>query len=208
MVVCLAFIPLGVLIGGQRPIVVAPPSLSKIMADARKSIVVVRAGPKRFSGGICVAPNGLIVAARHAVAGSDKIEVITYGGAVFPANVLRTAGDIVLLGTTANIPPVKLSGPESYAAGTVVYLLAHPERYNWSLHRGIISHESRDIDPINAGTIRGCLQFDAQVYQGSSGGALLNSNGELVGMAIAMRADVGGIAFAIPASELKKFIGQ
>lgn len=195
-------------------IAVGPPSppsaltLPQIMADARKSVVVVRTSPTSYGGGIIIARNGLILTNRHVVVGSEKIEVKYEDGTTHQAKLLRSAGDLALLGVGIGkaFEPIKFAAAGSYPAGTEIYLLGHPEKYHWSLHRGIISHESRDIEPVAADPIRGVLQFDAAVHRGSSGGALLNAAGELVGMAVARREDMHGIGFAIGAGELKKFI--
>lgn len=156
--------------------------------------------------GVVINAQGQILTARHVVDGAESIDVTFADGTQSSATVAsaQASNDIAVL--TPNPPPsvivpAVLGG--RVQIGDDVYATGHPLGLVDSLSAGVVSGLDRTV-PISGGqTLTGLIQFDAAVNPGSSGGPLLNSAGQVVGIvtALANPADQTffvGIGFAIP----------
>ncbi|MGZ4806150.1 MAG: S1C family serine protease, partial [Ilumatobacteraceae bacterium] len=156
--------------------------------------------------GVVINAQGQILTARHVVDGAESIEVTFADGTQSSATIAsqQASNDIAVLSPAqppSVIVPAVLGG--RLQIGDDVYATGHPLGLVDSLSAGVVSGLNRTV-PISGGqTLTGLIQFDAAVNPGSSGGPLLNSAGQVVGIvtALANPADQTffvGIGFAIP----------
>ena len=159
--------------------------------------------------GCIVSKNGLILTGSHVVEDAEKIEVTTSSGHVYPAKVvaiLENSRDLALLKINPKIPlrTVTLGDSKEIKVGQRVLAIGNPFGFSGTLTQGIISR----ID-----YVKKRIQTDAAINPGCSGGPLLNSAGEVIGINQSIynpdhNISNIGIGFAIPINDAKKFISS
>lgn len=157
--------------------------------------------------GCIVSSDGLILTGSHVIDGYQTIEVTTFNGQTYKAQVVSTMGkfrDLALLKISPKRPlkTIKFGDSESLKVGQKVLAIGNPFGFNGTLTQGIISR----ID-----YAKGKIQTDAAINPGCSGGPLLNSSGEVIGINQSIYNPDNnisniGIGFAIPINDAKKFI--
>ncbi len=165
--------------------------------------------------GVIVSSDGYIVTNHHVVAGAEKLEVLLNDNTTYTARVIGTdeATDLALIKIDAKkLQPIEFGNSDDVKIGEWVLAVGNPFGLNSTVTAGIISARSRALD---GGRQRGkmgiesYLQTDAAINPGNSGGALVNLNGELIGINAAIYSRTGsytGYAFAIPTSIVSKVI--
>ncbi len=182
-----------------------PPQEAKAIAATRHSVVLMRpVGVDRSACGTVVGPSEVVTCA-HAVAGWKECWVTCFDGSECRGTVVGISAkdDLALVRVEAKLKPVTWGTVE---VGEKVFAIGHPLGYDWTVTAGILSATVRSIDLPNGASLAGMLQHDAAINPGSSGGPLLNSRGECVGIVCAMRDGGYGIGFVIPAKKVKQFI--
>lgn len=174
----------------------------------RVSPAVVTISTSRGSGsGSIVSPEGLVLTNNHVVrdARGGVVTVRTPAGGRYTGQVIATdpTNDLALvrLNTTDRLPTVPLSKAENIQVGQRVFAIGSPFGLSGTLTTGILSRVGRNGD----------LQTDAALNPGNSGGPLLNSRGELIGVNKAILSTGGGnigIGFATSAVVAQNFIQQ
>jgi putative serine protease PepD len=168
------------------------------------SVVTVRSSHKLGTGFI-VADNGTILTANHVIAGGGPITVTFADGTTSAATVAAAnpSLDVATL-TPARLPQVVVPATLGGGAdvGAEVVAVGNPLGLTDSVSAGVISGEDRTADTDN-GKFSGLIQFDAAVNPGSSGGPLLDAQGVVIGIVLAIAAPDGedafaGIGFAVP----------
>jgi S1-C subfamily serine protease len=187
-----------------RPSVSASPSVSAIYQRVRPSVVLVRTSHDLGSG-VIVSDNGMIVTANHVIAGATRIAVTYYNGATTTAKVVSAnpKQDVAVLSPAALPPtvvPASLGGGAN--VGAPVVAVGNPLGLADSVSAGVISGLNRTAETAE-GTYSGLIQFDASVNPGSSGGALLDAKGHLIGIVVSIANPAhedafAGIGFAVP----------
>jgi len=190
-------------------------SLSQAMAgavaQAAPSIVSVNAvggGEQSYGAGIVVAPEGEVVTALHVVRGATAIGIRLADGAEFAARLVAVDPEIDvallrILAPNRTFTPARLGDDEGLRVGECVLAVGNPFDLAGSVSFCVLS--GRDRTGVVDGNAAPLLQTDAAINPGSSGGALLNLHGEVVGMVDAILTRTGshqGVAFAVPAREL------
>jgi serine protease Do len=169
--------------------------------------------------GIIFDANGLIVTNQHVIANADpkNITVTLPGGKNFKAKVVGSdsVSDLAVLKiNAANLPAAKLGDSSKLRVGDLAVAIGNPmgEAYAGSVTSGIISALNRKMYVNDDGYSRRytLIQTDAAINPGNSGGALINQNGEVIGINTIKIADseVEGMGFAIPISEARIVIDQ
>ncbi len=165
--------------------------------------------------GVIISPDGLIVTNNHVIDDADEIKVILNDKREFKAKRIGTdpSTDIALLKVDAgNLPVLKFSNSDNLKLGEWVLAVGNPFNLTSTVTAGIVSAKSRDIQ-INPDQMRieAFIQTDAAVNPGNSGGALVNTQGELVGINTAIASQTGsysGYSFAIPANIVQKVVAD
>ncbi len=179
-----------------------------------------RGNPEPFieqgtGSGVIIGSNGYIVTNNHVVANADEIEVTLYDNEVFNARVIGTdpSTDIALIQIKRDgLQPLPLGNSDNVEIGEWVLAIGNPFNLNSTVTAGIISAKGRNINIINDKTaIEAFIQTDAAINPGNSGGALIDLNGELVGINTAIASQTGtymGYGFAIPANIVSKVVAD
>ena len=165
-----------------------------------------------FGSGVVISPDGYIVTNNHVVEGARKIEVTFNDKHVRKARIIGAdpTTDIALIKVDAqNLEYLEFGDSDKVRVGEWVLAVGNPFNLTSTVTAGIVSAKARDINILGSGTIESFIQTDAAVNPGNSGGALVNTKGELIGInaAIASRTgDYVGYSFAIPSNIAKKVV--
>jgi serine protease Do len=168
-----------------------------------------------IGSGVIISNDGYIVTNNHVVDGSSEIEVTLNDKRTFKAKLIGTdpGTDIALIKIEAEKLPVILFGnSDSLKVGEWVLAVGNPFNLTSTVTAGIVSAKARNINIINSQMkIESFIQTDAAVNPGNSGGALVNTRGELVGINTAIATQTGtytGFSFAIPVSIVQKVVAD
>ena len=187
---------------------------------ATKTIVQVQVGnisedgeflPNGGGSGVVISSDGLIMTNHHVIDNSVQVRVVFEDGRMYESKIIGSdrLTDIGLLKISAsNLVPISIGNSESLKVGDLAVAIGHPLTLGAAptVTTGVVSALERRLDvgseAMNSGvTLFGLIQTDAPITRGSSGGALINNNGELIGITTAIAtADVGaeGLGFAVP----------
>lgn len=169
-------------------------------------------GPSEASGsGVIISDDGYIVTNNHVVENGDEVKVILYDKREFKAEVIGTdpSTDLALLKIDEkNLPFIQLGNSDSVQVGSWVLAVGNPFNLESTVTAGIVSAKGRNINILKDSTaIESFIQTDAAVNPGNSGGALVNTRGELIGINSAIATPTGsfaGYSFAIPVNIVVK----
>ena len=161
--------------------------------------------------GVVISDEGLIITNHHVIEGVDEVRAIFEDGRLYEAVVIGSdkLTDVGLIQiSSSNLVPINIGNSDSLVVGDLAVAIGHPLTLGAAptVTTGVVSALQRRLDVGNdldgsAVTLFGLIQTDAPITRGSSGGALINNNGELIGITTAIAtADVGaeGLGFAVP----------
>ncbi|MBD0279832.1 MAG: trypsin-like peptidase domain-containing protein [Flavisolibacter sp.] len=174
---------------------------------------------QRASGsGVIISKDGYIVTNNHVVNGATEVTVrLSSGTKAYKAKVIGNdpSTDLALIKIDANnLPVMPIGNSDNVRLGQSVLAVGYPLNLDVTVTQGIVSAKSRSIGINGRGSnapVESFIQTDAAVNPGSSGGALVNTNGELIGINSAIASPTGayaGYAYAIPSNLMKKVIGD
>ncbi|PBQ33332.1 deoxyribonuclease HsdR [Sphingobacteriaceae bacterium] len=165
--------------------------------------------------GVIISQDGYIVTNNHVIAGSDKIEVILNDRRTYEAEVIGAdaSTDVALLKIKEkNLPFLNYGNSDVVKVGEWVLAVGNPFNLNSTVTAGIVSAKGRNnILNGNKRPIESFIQTDAAVNPGNSGGALVNTEGELIGINTAIASNNGsyqGYSFAVPVNIVKKVVSD
>ncbi len=175
-----------------------------------------RQGPQMGSGsGVIISPDGYIATNNHVIAGADEVVVTLSNKKTLKAKVVGTdpSTDIAVLKVESNnLPYLAFGNSDDLRLGQWVLAVGYPLNLETTVTAGIISAKYRNIG-INKrqsqNAVESFIQTDAAVNPGNSGGALVNTNGELVGINSAIASPTGsyaGYSYAIPSNIVRKVV--
>jgi S1-C subfamily serine protease len=164
--------------------------------------------------GFVIDRDGHILTNYHVIEGADSVRVNLADGSTHEAKVVGAdaSNDVAVIRIDApaeRLIPLNLGDSSGLVVGQKILALGNPFGLERTLTTGIISSLDRSIKAKNGRTIRGIIQSDAAVNPGNSGGPLLNSKGEVIGMNTAIISQVGqsaGISFAVPINAIKRIL--
>ena len=168
--------------------------------------------PKRIGNGsgVIVSPDGYIITNDHVIKDASEIEITTNDNKTYIANLVGTDPytDIAILKINSNksLNYIPFGDSESLKIGEWVLALGNPFNLNSTVTAGIVSAKSRDLNQMDRKN-QSFIQTDAAVNQGNSGGALINTKGELIGINTAISSITGGFvgySFAVPSNLARK----
>ncbi len=182
----------------------ASPDTRTIFAHAKDATVIILAGEgagrlRSIATGVIISKDGVLLTALHAVKGANEVQVRMANGDVFDRVVLLgfdERRDVAALKITAgSLPAIPIGGTSALAQGDPVYAITNADGLSWSATEGILSAIRTADEVPGVGSGFRLLQFTAPVAPGSSGGALVDRSGALVGIITSRK---GAAAFAIP----------
>lgn len=175
-------------------------------------------GPLQGAGsGVIIAPDGYIVTNNHVVQDATKIEVVLNDKRSYEGTVVGTdpSTDLAVIKIKeTNLPYLNYGNSDDLQIGEWVLAVGNPFNLTSTVTAGIVSAKARNINILGTpdGTsIESFIQTDAAVNRGNSGGALVNTRGELVGINAAIASGNGfyaGYSFAIPVNIVKKVVAD
>ena len=168
---------------------------------------------RALGSGVVVASDGYVLTNNHVVAGAEDIRVELADGRTVRAKVVGTdkPSDLALLKIDApDLHPIAIGNSDAVQVGDVVLAVGNPLGIGQTVTMGIISAKGRSTT-VGDGSYEDFLQTDAPINQGNSGGALVNTKGELVGInsqILSVSEGNIGIGFAIPANLARHVMTQ
>ncbi|WP_421807026.1 S1C family serine protease [Flagellimonas sp.] len=160
--------------------------------------------------GVVISPDGYIVTNNHVIANSSQLEVTLNNNKTYEAEVIGTDpdSDIALLKIEAEnaLPYLAFGDSDNTKIGEWVLAVGNPFNLTSTVTAGIVSAKARSLSPRRTQSF---IQTDAAVNPGNSGGALVNTNGDLIGINTAITSQTGsyvGYAFAVPSNIAKKVV--
>ncbi len=194
--------------------------LVKAVREARPSVVNIRGektidaaspqvasgeGVRRVNGmgtGVVIDPRGYIVTNFHVVDGVRKIQVTTENQKQFIAKLvardIATDLAVIKIDSPEELAVIRIGSSSDLMPGETVVAVGNAYGYEHTVTRGIISALKRAVQVSDAQYYGDLIQTDASINPGNSGGPLLNIDGEMIGINVAVRAGAQGIGFAIP----------
>lgn len=170
-----------------------------------------------LGSGVIISADGYIVTNNHVIADAERLEVTLNDNRNFDAIVIGAdpVTDLALIKIEApDLHPIPMGKSEDLRVGEWVLAVGNPFGFTSTVTSGIVSAKARNISSISHQGSRGIesyIQTDAALNAGNSGGALVNLQGELVGINTAIYSQTGnyaGCSFAIPTSIVEKVIND
>lgn len=165
--------------------------------------------------GVIISSDGYIVTNNHVVNEASEVEVTLNNKRTFTATIIGTdaSTDIALLKIeTDSLRPIVFGNSDALKVGEWVLAVGNPFNLTSTVTAGIVSAKARNINILNSDMkIESFIQTDAAVNPGNSGGALVNTRGELVGINTAIASQTGsyaGYSFAVPTSIVSKVVAD
>ena len=167
--------------------------------------------PKRQAAGsgVIISTDGYIVTNNHVVDGADELTVTLNDNKEYSARIIGADAttDLALIKIDAKqLPAIVIANSDNVKVGEWVLAVGNPLGLNNAVTAGIVSAKARSM---NTGGISSMIQTDAAINQGNSGGALVNTRGELIGINAMLASPNGsniGYGFAIPTSIMNKVV--
>jgi putative serine protease PepD len=204
-------------------------SVNDIYRRAHKGVVEItvtsNAGPTPFGrggteeaqgSGFVYDSQGDIVTNEHVVDGARSISVRLWNGATYPAKLVGSDASTDLAVVRVDAPssvlsPLHLGDSSKLAVGDGVVAIGSPFGLENTVTSGIVSALHRQMSSPNGFTIDDSIQTDAAINHGNSGGPLLDSEGDVVGVTSQIESDSGGndgVGFAIPSATVESVVSQ
>ena len=162
--------------------------------------------------GVVIDPRGYVVTNHHVVNGVRKIRVSLADGKECSAKLIQWDEDtdlaIIKIDTPDPLPVIRIGRSSDLMLGETVVAIGNAYGYAGTATMGIISELHRPVQVSDAQFYDDLIQTDASINPGNSGGPLLNIDGEMIGINVAVRAGAQGIGFAIPIDQVLEVVAE
>jgi S1-C subfamily serine protease len=193
-----------------------------VIARVRPAVVEVKVTTPNggaLGSGVIIDRRGYIVTNNHVVNGAQSISVVLYDGTQVPAQLAGTdpADDLAVLKITppaAGLTVATLGDSSKLQVGQDVLAIGNPLGITQTVTNGIISALGRNVNEQNGAVIPNAIQTDAPINPGNSGGALVDMQGNLIGIPTLSAIDpefntpANGVGFAIPSNRVQSITSQ
>ena len=156
--------------------------------------------------GVIIDPRGYIVTNHHVVDGVREIQVTLADGSRYTGRLIKRHAEtdlaIIKIDPAESLPVIKVGTSADLMPGESVIAVGNAFGYEHTVTRGIVSALHRSVQVSDAQHYDDLIQTDASINPGNSGGPLLNIDGEMIGINVAVRAGAQGIGFAIPVDKV------
>jgi S1-C subfamily serine protease len=162
--------------------------------------------------GSILSPDGLILTNNHVVEGAGAIELATIDARHFPARILGRDPDtdiaVLRAETSDRLPAARLGNSKLIKAGQIAIAIGNPLGFESTVTAGIVSAVGRSLRAQNGRLIGDVIQTDAALNPGNSGGPLVNSRAEVIGVNTAVIMGAQGICFSVASNTAQHVITQ
>ena len=194
--------PIVLAIAKARPAVVNIHGHKTIRAEGKASTSTKQREVNGMGTGVIVDERGYIVTNYHVVEGVRQINVTMSGGEAYVARLVAhdpgTDLAVIKIKAKDNLPLIPIGSSHDLMVGEEVIAIGNAYGYEHTHTRGIVSALHRTVKVTENQYYRDLIQTDASINPGNSGGPLLNIDGEMIGINVAVRVGAQGIGFAIP----------
>ena len=197
---------------------IALDSYSRVVAAVAETdgpavcLIEARVGQRHGHGsGFAISPDGLVISNSHVVHKAAQIRVSFPDGRSFPAQLLGDdpATDVALIRVDASdLPFIHLGRSNTLRVGQIAIAIGNPLGYQTTVTAGVVSALGRSLPSASGRLIDDVIQTDAALNPGNSGGPLLNSTGQVIGVNTAIIHGAQGICFAVAIDLVQLVIGD
>lgn len=198
--------PIVVAVERARPSIVSIFGEKTVTADGHTAEGEVGRRVNGMGTGVVIDQRGYIVTNYHVVEGVKKISVTTDRRETFVATLVandpKTDLAVIKIDAGRDLPVIDIGTSADLMPGETVIAVGNAYGYHHTVTRGIISALNRTVQVSDAQSYEDLIQTDASINPGNSGGPLMNINGKMIGVNVAVRAGAQGIGFAIPTDKV------
>jgi S1-C subfamily serine protease len=171
-----------------------------------------RAGQLGSGSGTIIAPDGIVLTNNHVVDGVAAIELALNDGRRMPARILGRDPDtdiaVLRAETSDRLPAARIGNSKKVRQGQVAIAIGNPLGFESTVTAGIVSAVGRSLRAQNGRLIGDVIQTDAALNPGNSGGPLVNSRAEVIGVNTAVILGAQGICFSVAANTAQHVLTQ
>jgi S1-C subfamily serine protease len=171
-----------------------------------------RMGQLGSGSGTIIAPDGLVLTNNHVVDGVAQIDLALHDGRVVPARILGRDPDtdiaVLRAETSDRLPAARIGNSKKVRQGQVAVAIGNPFGFESTVTAGIVSAVGRSLRAQNGRLISDVIQTDAALNPGNSGGPLVNSRAEVIGVNTAVIMGAQGICFSVASNTAQHVLTQ